>query len=139
MAVRSFVVNLTAQFPNPKAFFPHLYNNKMQTTDLFINGVNSYFDSQKPDFAMQCPFFFDWVDLNNGLHDYDTWAKLVGMVFYGEVYDKAKHFGVLPYSQILELTTRDKHSSLFCLLSVTKRLKSFTLGVIVIKLFLRCH
>ena len=98
MAVRSFVVNLTAQFPNPKALFIHPYNNKLQATDLFINGVNSYFDSQKPDFAMQCPFFFDWVDLNNSLHDYDTWAKLVGMVFYGELYDKAKHFGVLPQS-----------------------------------------
>ena len=47
---------------------------------------------------MQCPFFFDWVDLNNSLHDYDTWAKLVGMVFYGELYDKAKHTGVLPQS-----------------------------------------
>ncbi len=53
----SFVVNLTAQFSNPKGLFPNPYNNKMQTTDLFMTSVNNYFDSQKPDFAMQCPFF----------------------------------------------------------------------------------
>ena len=70
----------------------------MQTTDLFITSVNNYFESQKPDFAMQCPFFFDWVDLNNTMHDYDTYANVAGMVFYNEVYNKAQHFGVLPQS-----------------------------------------
>jgi hypothetical protein len=46
---------------------------------------------------MQCLFFFDWVDLNNQLHDYDRYAKLAGMVFLNEVYNKAKHFGILPH------------------------------------------
>jgi hypothetical protein len=96
--VRSFEVNLTAQFPNPKAFFPNPYNNKFQATDLFMASVNNYFDSQKPEFAMQCPFFFDWVDLNNTQYDYDTWARLAGMVFYRELYDKAKHSNALPQS-----------------------------------------
>ena len=70
----------------------------MQTTDLFITSVNNYFESQKPDFAMQCPFFFNWVDLNNTMHDYDTYANVAGMVFYNEVYNKAQHFGVIPQS-----------------------------------------
>ena len=94
----SFVVNLTAQFSNPKGLFPNPYNNKLQTTDLCITIVNNYFESQTPDFAMQCPFFFDWVDLNNTQYDYDTWARLAGMVFYGELYDKAKHSNALPQS-----------------------------------------
>jgi hypothetical protein len=96
--VYSFPINLTAQFSNPKGLFPNLYNNKMQSTDLFMTSVNNYFDSQKPDFAMQSPFFFDWVDLNNTMHDYETYAKLAGMVFYNEVYNKAQHSGVLPQS-----------------------------------------
>jgi hypothetical protein len=40
---------------------------------------------------MQCPFFFDWVDLSNKLHNYKMYANLAGMVFYNEVYNKAKH------------------------------------------------
>jgi hypothetical protein len=40
--------------------------------------------------------FFDWVDLNNTGHDYQTYAKFTGMVFYNELYDKAKHAGDLP-------------------------------------------
>jgi len=54
----NFEVNLTAQFPNVKAFFPNPYNNKLPATDTFITSVNQYFDSQKPEFALQCPFFF---------------------------------------------------------------------------------
>ncbi len=42
--------------------------------------------------------FFDWVDLNNVGHDYETYAHLTGMVFYNEAYDKAKHSGNLPQS-----------------------------------------
>jgi hypothetical protein len=70
----------------------------MQTTDLFMTSVNNYFDSQKPDFAMQCPFFFNWVDLNNTMHDYKTYAQLAGMVFYNKLYNKTKHSGILPQS-----------------------------------------
>ncbi len=55
--VDSFPVSLSAQFPNAKAFFPKPYNNKMAVTDAFITSVNNYFDSQKPEFAMQRPFF----------------------------------------------------------------------------------
>jgi len=54
----NFEVSLTAQFPNVKAFFPNAYNNKLPATDTFITSVNQYFDSQKPEFALQCPFFF---------------------------------------------------------------------------------
>ena len=53
----NFEVSLTAQFPNVKAFFPNAYNNKLPATDTFITSVNHYFDSQKPEFALQCPFF----------------------------------------------------------------------------------
>jgi hypothetical protein len=95
----NFEVNLTAQFPNVKAFFPNAYNNKLPATDTFITSVNQYFDSQKPEFALQCPFFFDWVDLNNrSEHDYETYARFTGMIFYNEPYDKAKHAGNLPQS-----------------------------------------
>jgi hypothetical protein len=55
--VESFEVSLTAQFPNAKAFFLNPYNNKMAASDTFITSVNNYFNSQKPEFAMQCPFF----------------------------------------------------------------------------------
>ena len=94
----NFEVSLTAQFPNVKAFFPNPYNNKLPATDTFITSVNNYFDSQKPEFALQCPFFFDWVDLNNTGHDYETYASFTGMIFYNEPYDKAKHAGNLPQS-----------------------------------------
>ena len=95
----NFEVSLTAQFPNVKAFFPNAYNNKLPATDTFITSVNQYFDSQKPEFALQCPFFFDWVDLNNaGDHDYKTYARFTSMIFYNEPYDMAKHAGNLPQS-----------------------------------------
>ena len=52
-----YSVNLTAHYPDPKAFFVKAYNNKMPTTAGFITTVNAFFDAQKPEFAMQCPFF----------------------------------------------------------------------------------
>jgi hypothetical protein len=94
--VDSFPVSLSAQFSNAKAFFPNPYNNKMATTNAFITSINNYFDPQKPEFAMQCPFFINWVDLNNPGHNYETYAKFTGMVYYNEQYDNAKHAGDLP-------------------------------------------
>jgi hypothetical protein len=35
------------------------------------------------------------MDLNNTGHNYETYAKFTGMVFYNELYDKAKHAGDL--------------------------------------------
>ena len=94
--VNTFPVNLMAHFPNPKAFFPNPYNNEMPPTDAFIIRANNYFESKKPEFAMQCPFFFDWVDLSNKLHNYEMYANLAGMVFYNEVDNKTKHASDLP-------------------------------------------
>ncbi len=54
---RLFSRQLVSSISQCQGFFPNPYNNKMATTDAFITSVNNYFDSQKPEFAMQCPFF----------------------------------------------------------------------------------
>ena len=94
--VNTFPINLMAHFPNRMAFFPNRYNNKMPPTIAFITRGNDYFESQKPEFAMQCPIFFDWVDHSNTLRNYKMYANFAGILFYNEVYNMAKHTSDLP-------------------------------------------
>jgi len=99
MVERDIVAKIYYSDPKTVYGIPYEHNASAWNTPNFLKHINKHFETHKPDFAYTTPVFIDWIDQvlerNEASKDYVPNQTLV---FYGEDYDKAKHFDALPPS-----------------------------------------
>ena len=94
-------VTIKIKFEDPKTAFAKSYTNPAAKSKLAdaMAAINTYFETNKPNFAHTSPIFLDWVDIVSGeAQAADDYVPLMAPVYYGKNLNATDHLDFLPQS-----------------------------------------